>query len=247
MDSVILSQAQTTIGESRLSKTVLVVEDEAAIREMIVSALERAGFAAVEAENVEDAYRLVDTGGINLILLDWMLPGVSGLEFARRLKRADWTRNLPIVMVTARGEENDRVSGLEAGIDDYIIKPFSLRELIARINAVLRRASNDNGGGVLQVKGLSLDPTAHRVTANGTPLRLGPTEFRLLHFFMVNPERVFGRSQLLDSVWGTNVYVEERTVDVHIRRLRKNLSPYGLDNLIQTVHGAGYRFSKKSP
>lgn len=214
---------------------------------MIVAALQRAGFETLEAENVDGAYDLVDTETIDLILLDWMLPGLSGLEFARRLKRSDWTRDLPIVIGTARGEENDRVSGLEAGIDDYIIKPFSLRELIARINAVLRRASSGQTGGVLRVRGLILNPTAHRVTANGTPLRLCPTEFRLLHFLMVNPERVFGRSQLLDRVWGTNVYVEERTVDVHIRRLRKNLSPHGLDSLIQTVHGTGYRFSRIPP
>jgi two-component system phosphate regulon response regulator PhoB len=172
-----------------------------------------------------------------------MLPGVSGLDLARRLKREDLTRGVPIIMLTARGEEEDRVKGLEVGADDYVTKPFSPRELLARINAVLRRSSPAGEDERVEVNGLVLDSAGHRVSACGQPVHLGPTEFRLLQFFMTHPERVYSRGQLLDRVWGGNVYIEERTVDVHIRRLRKALTPFGFEALVQTVRGAGYRFS----
>jgi two-component system phosphate regulon response regulator PhoB len=171
------------------------------------------------------------------------MPGTSGIDLARRLKKGPDTRELPIIMLTARGEEEDRVRGLEGGADDYVTKPFSPRELLARIKAVLRRVAPTATDAVVEARGLRLDPVSHRITADGTTIETGPTEFRLLHFFMAHPERVYSRSQLLDLVWGNNVYVEERTVDVHIRRLRKALEPYGCDNLIQTVRGAGYRLS----
>ena len=224
-------------------KTVLLVEDEAAIREMIESALIRAGFNPLLAADASEAERVMKNTRPDLILLDWMLPGVSGIEIARRLKRDSETRDLPIIMLTARCEESDRVSGLEAGVDDYVGKPFSVRELMARIHAVLRRSSPRSESAPMEVRGLKLDPASHRVTAEGKPVKVGPTEFRMLRFFMDNRERVFTRSQLLDNVWGSNVYVEERTVDVHIRRLRKALAPFGYDSLVQTVHGTGYRFS----
>lgn len=224
-------------------KTILLVEDEAAIREMIESALSRAGYNLVPAADAAEAERVMKQTRPDLILLDWMLPGVSGIELARRLRRNTDTRDLPIIMLTARCEEPDRVSGLKAGVDDYVGKPFSIRELMARIQAVLRRTSPRSEGEPMEIKGLKLDPSSHRVTADGQPIKVGPTEFRMLRFFMDNRERVFTRSQLLDHVWGDNVYVEERTVDVHIRRLRKALSPFGFDRLVQTVHGTGYRFS----
>ncbi|NLB57786.1 MAG: phosphate regulon transcriptional regulatory protein PhoB, partial [Gammaproteobacteria bacterium] len=179
----------------------------------------------------------------DLILLDWMLPGTSGLELARRWRREDLTREIPIIMLTARGEEDDRVGGLEAGVDDYVVKPFSARELLARIRAVMRRSREDDEDGSVALGGLRIDGAAHRVYANEEPINIGPTEFRLLHFFMTHPERVYSRSQLLDQVRGGSVYVEERTVDVHIRRLRKTLEPTGMDGMVQTVRGAGYRFS----
>jgi len=184
----------------------------------------------------------------DLILLDWMLPGTSGLELARRWRREALTRGIPIIMLTARGEENDRVGGLEAGVDDYVVKPFSARELLARIRAVMRRSRDDDEDGSVQVGGLRIDGAAHRVFADNdgsgpTPVHIGPTEYRLLHFFMTHPERVYTRSQLLDHVWGGSVYVEERTVDVHIRRLRKTLEPHRMDPMVQTVRGSGYRFS----
>jgi two-component system phosphate regulon response regulator PhoB len=226
-----------------LQRTILVVEDESAIREMVIDALTRAGFAALEAEHAAQAHEALAAGKPDLILLDWMLPGISGLDFVRRLRRGDRTRSIPVIMLTARGEETDRLAGFEAGVDDYINKPFSLRELIARVNAVLRRSAPASEDAPIQIDGLSLDPVSHRVSVKGQRLKLGPTEFRLLHFLMTHRERVFARAQLLDHVWGTNVVVEERTVDVHIRRLRKALSPHGYDELIQTVHGAGYRFS----
>jgi two-component system phosphate regulon response regulator PhoB len=179
----------------------------------------------------------------DLILLDWMLPGTSGMELARRLRREELTRDVPIIMLTARGEESDRVTGFDAGVDDYVVKPFSTRELIARIKAVMRRAHGDDGTGVIELGGLRIDGPAHRVFAGDQPVAVGPTEYRLLHFFATHPERVYSRAQLLDHVWGGSVYVEERTVDVHIRRLRKTLEPWKLDTLVQTVRGAGYRFS----
>ena len=226
-----------------MPKTVLVVEDEIAIREMVVGALARAGFDTLEAEHAAEARDLLARTIPDLILLDWMLPGTSGLEFARRLRRDDRAREVPIIMLTARTEEGERVKGFEAGVDDYVAKPFSVRELIARIHAVLRRAGPPVEDEPVHVAGLKLDPVTHRVMADGQSIKLGPTEFRLLKFFMTHLERVFSRTQLLDQVWGTTVVVEERTVDVHIRRLRKTLAPFGYDTLIQTVHGAGYRFS----
>jgi two-component system phosphate regulon response regulator PhoB len=179
------------------------------------------------------------------LVLDWMLPGQSGVDFARDLKRRPETRNLPIIMLTARAEEDDKVKGLEVGADDYVTKPFSPRELLARVKAVLRRVSALHGEDKVEVKGLCLDPVSHRVVADESEIDLGPTEFRLLHFFMTHPERVYSRSQILDQVWGFNVYVEERTVDVHIRRLRKALETRGYDGLVQTVRGSGYRFSDR--
>ncbi|MGD8378596.1 MAG: phosphate regulon transcriptional regulator PhoB [Gammaproteobacteria bacterium] len=225
------------------AKHILVVEDEQAIREMTAFALRRGGFEVSEAADCREARVAVTDRRPDLVILDWMLPDLSGVEFARALKRDELTREIPVVMLTARSEEDDKVRGLESGADDYVTKPFSSRELIARINAVLRRATPDGAQDVLEVDGLSLNAASHRVLANGEEVDLGPTEYRLLKFFMGHADRVFSRAQLLDRVWGGNVYVEERTVDVHIRRLRKALGPSGHDSLIQTVRGAGYRFS----
>ncbi|MDX1519806.1 MAG: phosphate regulon transcriptional regulator PhoB [Gammaproteobacteria bacterium] len=225
---------------------ILIVEDEEGIREMLGYTLTREGFSYHEAENIEAARNYVEEEHPDLILLDWMLPGMSGLDYARKLRKNPDTRNIPIIMLTAKTEESDKVKGLDFGADDYITKPFSTRELVARINAVLRRSQNENGQGNIEIKGLSLDPETYRVTANGESVEISPTEFRLLHFFITHPERVYTRSQLLDQVWGQNVYVEERTVDVHIRRLRKTLHPHGFDGLIQTVRSVGYRFSTTS-
>lgn len=222
---------------------MLVVEDETAIRDMIAFALKRASLVPMLAEDARVAQHLIAERLPDLILLDWMLPGTSGLELARRLRREDLTREIPIIMLTARGEEDDRVIGLDAGVDDYIVKPFSTRELIARIRAVLRRTQPHGEGQTVSLGGLTLDTLSHRVFAQDRPVQLGPTEYRLLSFFMTHPERVYTRGQLLDNVWGSGVYVEERTVDVHIRRLRKSLEPFALDDYIQTVRGAGYRFS----
>lgn len=226
-----------------MQKRILIVEDEASIREMVAFALRRADMLPVHAEDAHAAQLAIAEAVPDLILLDWMLPGMSGLELARRLTREDITRDVPIIMLTARGEEMDRVNGLEAGVDDYVVKPFSTRELVARIKAVLRRSQGDDGSGQLEAGGLRIDSAAHRVFANDEAVSLGPTEYRLLHFFMTHTERVYSRAQLLDQVWGGSVYVEERTVDVHIRRLRKALEPWNLDALVQTVRGAGYRFS----
>ena len=222
---------------------LLLVEDEPAIREMLGYSLERAGYEVVQAEDVGAARRAVADRIPDLVVLDWMLPDISGVEYARALKRDDATRAMPIIMLTARADEDDKVRGLEAGADDYLTKPFSTRELLARIAAVLRRSSPAAGEEFVTAGGLALDLAGHRVSADGMPVMLGPTEFRLLAFFMTHPERVYARGQLLDHVWGGNVYVEERTVDVHIRRLRKALEPTGKDALVQTVRGAGYRFS----
>ena len=224
-------------------KQILIVEDEAAIREMIALAVSRAGMTPVHAADVRAAQEAIANKVPDLILLDWMLPGVSGIDYARRLRRDDLTRSVPVIMLTARGEENDKVGGLDAGVDDYVVKPFSARELIARIKAVLRRAQGDGEDGSVEIGGLRIDGPAHRVFANDQPVAIGPTEYRLLYFFMTHADRVYARGQLLDHVWGGNVYVEERTVDVHIRRLRKTLEPFGKENLVQTVRGAGYRFS----
>jgi len=222
---------------------ILFVEDEMAIQQMVDLALGRAGFEVALASDVAQARARIASQRPDLILLDWMLPQVSGLEFARQLKQDGETRDVPIIMVTACGEEADKIRGLDSGADDYVTKPFSPRELVARINAVLRRAAPHAAEQVVEVQGLRLDSSSHRITAVGDELIMGPTEFRLLHFFMTHPERVYSRSQLLDRVWGGDVYVEERTVDVHIRRLRKALGLHGHDRLIQTVRGAGYRFS----
>jgi len=224
---------------------ILLVEDDAAVREVLSLPLQKAGFNVIEATDVRQARQALLEHAPDLVLLDWMLPDISGVEWARDLKTAQHTRDLPIIMLTARGEEEDRVKGLEVGADDYVTKPFSPRELIARIRAVLRRTAPTTSDEPVEVAGLRLDPVSHRVTADGKTLEMGPTEYRLLHFFMTHQDRVFTRGQLLDNVWGTNVYVEERTVDVHIRRLRMALSGFGHDSLVQTIRGAGYRFSRQ--
>lgn len=224
---------------------ILLVEDDAAIAEMVDAALLRNGFECTRAEDAAAASKVLAETRPALILLDWMLPGISGLEFARRLRREEATRDIPIIMLTARCEETDTVAGFDAGVDDYVGKPFSVRELVGRIRAVLRRSSSPGDGEAIEVDGLSLDPASHRVSANGETIRIGPTEFRMLKFFMEHQERVYTRGQLLDHVWGDNVYVEERTVDVHIRRLRKALGESGFDRFVQTVHGTGYRFSRQ--
>jgi len=226
-----------------VQKRILIVDDEPAIREMVAFALRKGDFEPAHAGDAREAQSAIADRVPDLILLDWMLPGTSGLELARRWRKDTLTRDVPIIMLTARGEENDRVGGLEAGVDDYVVKPFSARELLARIRAVMRRSREDDEDGSVSVGGLRIDGAAHRVFANDQPVSIGPTEYRLLHFFMTHPERVYSRTQLLDHVWGGSVYVEERTVDVHIRRLRKTLEPSGFDGMVQTVRGAGYRFS----
>ncbi len=230
-----------------MQKRILIVDDEPAIREMVAFALRKGDYEPAHAGDAREAQTSIADRVPDLILLDWMLPGTSGLELARRWRRDPLTREVPIIMLTARGEENDRVGGLEAGVDDYVVKPFSARELLARIRAVMRRSREDDEDGSVRIGTLRIDGAAHRVFAQtptgDEPVPIGPTEYRLLHFFMTHPERVYTRSQLLDHVWGGSVYVEERTVDVHIRRLRKTLEPALLDNMVQTVRGAGYRFS----
>ncbi|MEJ2274384.1 MAG: phosphate regulon transcriptional regulator PhoB [Woeseiaceae bacterium] len=221
---------------------ILIVEDEQAIREMIAFHLSRAGYETMEAVNCREARELIADDRPDLALVDWMLPDSSGLELTRMLKRDEDYRDLAIIMLTARAEERDKISGLDGGADDYITKPFSPRELVARIQAVLRRAGAP-ADEVVSAGVLQLDTAGHRVLSAGKEIRLGPTEYRLLQFLMTHPERVYSRGQLLDRVWGANVYVEERTVDVHVRRLRKALSDAGADDYIQTVRGAGYRFS----
>jgi len=223
--------------------TILVVDDDPAIREMITLALTRDGYEVLEAGNALDARQTIASRAPDLILLDWMMPGQSGFEFTRALQRDSVHKQIPVIMLTARGQEEDKVAALEAGADDYIAKPFSVSELLARIKAVLRRTSQDTDGEILATGTLRLDPASHRVSINDTPLELAPMEFQLLRFFMTHPERVYSRQQLIDQVWGTSAYVEERTVDVHIRRLRMALEPSGHDQLIQTVRGTGYRFS----
>lgn len=226
------------------AQKILIVEDEQAIREMIAFHLARAGYETLEARDCREARELLADKRPDLALVDWMLPDVSGLELTRMLKRDENYEDLAIIMLTARAQEHDKVSGLEGGADDYITKPFSPRELIARIQAVLRRAGTANDE-LVRTGVLELDRAGHRVLADGRDIKLGPTEYRLLHFLMSHPERVYSRTQLLDRVWGANVYVEERTVDVHVRRLRKALSEVGADDYIQTVRGAGYRFSAR--
>ncbi|MBN8713428.1 MAG: phosphate regulon transcriptional regulator PhoB [Xanthomonadales bacterium] len=229
-----------------MQKRILIVEDEASIREMVAFALRKADMAVAQAADAREALLAIADAPPDLILLDWMLPGMSGLELARRLRQEAASAEVPIIMLTARGEEIDRVNGLEAGVDDYVVKPFSTRELVARIRAVLRRSQGDDGTGSIEIGGLRIDAPAQRVYAGDELVSIGPTEYRLLHFFMTHTERVYSRAQLLDHVWGGNVYVEERTVDVHVRRLRKTLEPYGLERLLQTVRGTGYRLSVKA-
>jgi two-component system, OmpR family, phosphate regulon response regulator PhoB len=226
-------------------KQVLIVEDERPIREMIAFGLKRAGFDVREAEDCREARAALADRRPDLVLVDWMLPDMSGLELTRALKRDRETRELPIILLTARSEEGDKVAGLEGGADDYITKPFSPRELLARIHAVLRRSAPNASEERIEIEGLALDQASHRVVIGNDTVGLGPTEYRMLEFFMTHPERVYSRDQLLDRIWGGNVYVEERTIDVHIRRLRKALEEFGYDRFIQTVRGSGYRFSAR--
>jgi two-component system, OmpR family, phosphate regulon response regulator PhoB len=230
--------------EPNMQKHILVVEDDTAIREMVAFALSKADFRVTLAANADAALVSITDAPPDLILLDWMLPGLSGLDLARRLRGEKMGGEVPIIMLTARGEEIDRVNGLEAGVDDYVVKPFSTRELVARIRAVLRRSQTDDSDGSVHVGRLRIDGLAHRVFAGDDEIKLGPTEYRLLHFFMTHADRAYSRTRLLDQVWGGSVYVEERTVDVHIRRLRKLLEPHGLAEMLQTVRGTGYRFSE---
>jgi two-component system phosphate regulon response regulator PhoB len=220
---------------------ILVIEDDQDIQDMLSYSLEPDGFKLHAAYDAKEGWQMVESRQIDLVLLDWMLPDRSGIDLLHRIRK--YYSQLPVIMITARAEEEDRVLGLDVGADDYITKPFSVRELKSRIQAVLRRTMPDEQP--LQIGNLYLDPVSQRVKANDKPIDLPPTEFRLLHYFMGHPDRVFTRGQLLDQAWGTQVYVEERTVDVHIRRLRKHLEPFNLDTLIQTVHGRGYRFSKQ--
>lgn len=233
-----------------MAVTILIVEDELAIQELIALNLKKAGHMVLCAESAEQAKKMVNNVLPDLVLLDWMLPDTSGIEFARKLRREDRTKTVPIIMLTARIQESDKIAGLEAGADDYITKPFSPRELLARIKAVLRRRLPEMSDEIIEIGGLKLDPTTHRVhvyaideSAKLSEISLGPTEFRLLHFLMAYKERVHTRSQLLDRIWGDHVFIEDRTVDVHIRRLRKILGAVGKENLVQTVRGTGYRFS----
>ena len=226
-----------------MSGKILIIEDEPAICEMVGFALSRAGYHYQMATDAVQAHKIILEALPDLILMDWMLPGESGLQYAQRLKNDNYTDDIPIIMLTARGEEADKVKGLESGCDDYITKPFSPKELLARIKAVLRRVAPHAANETVQTGRLTLDPGTHRVTAGTIELKMGPTEFRLLHFLMTHPERVFSRVQLLDNVWGTGVYIDERTVDVHIRRLREALMPAACENMVQTVRGVGYRFS----
>ena len=224
---------------------VLVVEDEESIQALIRFTLEQAGFGVESALSAEEARTLLAQELPDVVLLDWMLPGASGVQLAKQLRQDERSKDLPIILLTARSEDTDKELGLNQGADDYLTKPFSPRELIARINALLRRRAPQKTSEVIEVKGLLLDPAEQRVYGNGQPVSFGPTAFKLLHFFMTHPERVYSRRQLLDLVWGDHVFVEERTVDVHIRRLRRALEPSGFDRFVQTVRGAGYRFSHK--
>ncbi len=226
-----------------MTARILVVEDEPAIQELLTFNLSQAGYLPLRALSVEQAENILHTHMPDLILLDWMLPGTSGIDYAKQIKARATTKDIPIIMLTARSEEADKLRGLEVGADDYITKPFSPRELNARIKAVLRRSSPQSVQDTIEVAELVLDPKTHRVTGKGIPITLGPMEYKLLHFFMSNPERVYTREQLLNSVWGSGVYVEDRTVDVQIRRLRNALQVSGHDAMLQTVRGTGYRFS----
>lgn len=222
---------------------ILAVEDDEAVREMLVMILEQAEFSVRSAPDVRQAQSMLEERMPNLILLDWMLPLVSGVEWARRLKKSNVYSEVPIILLTARGEEEDKIRGLEVGADDYVTKPFSPRELIARIKAVLRRSNAFIRTSRIELGSILLDVDEHRVSIDSRGVTLSPTEYRLLEFFMTHPDKVYSRSQLLDQVWGRSAYIEERTVDVHIRRLRKILADYGCEEMIQTVRGFGYRFS----
>ncbi len=231
--------------------TILIVDDESSIRDMVELALDLAGFQCLQAANARDAHTIILDRQPDLVLLDWMMPETNGIELLRRLRRDELTAELPVIMLTAKTGEGNTIHGLEGGADDYIPKPFAPRELVARIRAVLRRSRQEQTEEALEVEGLRLDPVAHRVFAQGDPVDMGPTEFRLLQFLMSHPERAYSRAQLLDHVWGANVYIDERTVDVHIRRLRKALEPARSDTpdfgaFIQTVRGIGYRFSSQT-
>ncbi len=226
------------------ARTVLVVEDDHDIRDMLVFSLQRAGYSVVETEDAEQALDKLGAIIPEIMLVDWMLPGMEGPELVRRIRKDELTQNIPVIMLTARGDEGDKLRGFDTGVDDYVTKPFSPKELLARMKALLRRSGNDEED-VIKVKDLSLDIQAHRLSVGNESVQIGPTEFKLLEFFMKHQDRVYSREQLLDLVWGRNVYVEERTVDVHILRLRKLLAPFGYDKLVQTVRGAGYRFSVK--
>ncbi|HVC10709.1 MAG TPA: phosphate regulon transcriptional regulator PhoB [Burkholderiales bacterium] len=226
-----------------MAANILVVEDEPAIQELIAVNLEHAGHHVIRARDAESALQIVNNALPDLLLVDWMLPGMSGAALAKQLRHEERTRQIPIILLTARSSEQDKIHGLEAGADDYVTKPFSPRELLARIKAVLRRRAPEMTDDPVDIAGLRLEPATRRVYGAGRALQLGPTEFRLLHFLMTHGERVHSRSQLLDQVWGDHVFVEERTVDVHIRRLRKSLEPSGHDRLVETVRGAGYRFA----
>lgn len=224
-------------------KRILVVDDEAPIRDMLAMALEAVGYQVLHAGSAQEAHGVIVDDCPDLVLLDWMMPGTSGIELLRRLKHSELTRNLPVVMLTAKTEEDNTIAGLDAGADDYISKPFSPRELVSRVKAVLRRSGREDPVDPIEVDGLLFDPVGHRVSINGKPINLGPTEYRMLQFFLTHQERVYTRNQILDYVWGGNVYIDERTVDVHIRRLRKAIAIGGHDRYVQTVRGAGYRFS----
>lgn len=228
-----------------MKANVLIVEDESPILELLALNISQAGYNPLRAISAEHAEKLINEAIPDIILLDWMLPGMSGIDFAKKLRSNALTKTIPIIMLTARSGELDKVRGLEVGADDYITKPFSPRELNARIKAVLRRKAPELTEDLLKINGLELDPVSHRVSGNNKPLEMGPTEFRLLHFFMSNPERVYSRSQLLDKVWGSQIFIEDRTVDVHIRRLRNILTQSQHEGLIQTVRGSGYRLSTK--
>lgn len=228
-----------------MKANILIVEDEGPILELLALNISQAGYNPLRAISAEHAEKLMNEALPDMILLDWMLPGMSGIDFAKKLRSNTFTKTIPIIMLTARSDELDKIKGLEIGADDYITKPFSPRELNARIKAVLRRKAPELTEDILKINGLELNPVSHRVTGNNKPLEMGPTEFRLLHFFMSNPERVYSRSQLLDKVWGSQIFIEDRTVDVHIRRLRNILTQSQHENLIQTVRGSGYRLSTK--
>lgn len=226
-----------------MPSTILVIEDEPAIQELIAINLKFAGHHVLRADNIAQAEKAIAQALPDLILLDWMLPDASGVSLAKRLRNQDRTRQIPIIMLTAKSDEQDKIDGLEAGADDYITKPFSPKELLARIKAVLRRRSPQLTDDAINLAGLQIEPATHRLTGHQKELTIGPTEFKILLFFMAHPERVFSRVQLLDQIWGDHVFLEERTVDVHIRRLRKVLEPSGHDKHLETVRGTGYKFT----